>query len=1080
MGLHVFDAIRVRIAEFAVMTRLCAFPLLALTVVNCVILLTSQGQELLLSAWEGDTSIKLLFTLAAFGATCAAIVATLLTRPVGYTFEDRSASSTEWAGLLRNVYPFLAFNLAAMPATIWIFVLLPDARSGSENSGWLAACGLVGIGLSCYFFRRDSRGLLASATFSLSLALPLLVASLAHTDNLEQHHLPLLHNFSALLVLTSVYGYWIAVLAVLAVVQSALSRLGTWHDVSRPPRRVGISLLACLVATGAFGIAALAVHHDPIGFSRDAGPLTTILLGFAAWVVPTSLLLVYLPRRIGLPSLALAIPVVVYFLSGSSESHQIRTGASQDSLDTAQDLPTYLAGWLRSRDVRPNERFPVIIVAAEGGGIRATYWTAAVLARLDDATKGRFPHHVFGISSVSGGSFGAALYAAALADRRDNKKPAATSVGPLTSRVASNDFLSPLVSGLLLNDAVQAVIPGSKFGGDRAAWFEQSWEQSWKTVAGSDRFAAPLQGLYTVSGQADMSYAVPALFVNATEVNTGRKFLFSNIRVSQADFPETFLAQGHPTLQSLSGVPLSAVAHASARFPFLSPAGTLSGSPSATLTKFLQAGRSPHAPEAGALVPWGNVVDGGYLDNSGAGTAADLLRALKFYEPQVMRLLAMTDDRFKGASLDFYVLLISNDPLSVSGRQHVYHGGGSTDWFSTYQTAATSPELEARTRRGLPDRPLEASSEVLERKFIGALNASVPLDHKDLLYPPTRLAEFTSPPVAVLNARTARADAAKSSLAALVNEPPDGFFQSPCCSPQIVASSALVGEMNPCRVAPRAFEASLGRALNEAMPPENSPSYGDEPPLGWYLRDSSRRTLDGALAHLAGQGVDSLASQVVEPYSKGMGNPRMACEVSLVTRALYKDPGVQKYLEVYSPVPSPEKVKPIPETPCEQVQGPVQLRNALFQAIQNGSTAQAECLVKRGADVNGRDLMRNTPLILALQNKNEPLARLLLARGADVNIVGEGGNTALLEAVEQASESMVVSLLEKGANVNAKSVAGYTPLMATASQCRVAIAKKLLRRGADLTARDDRGYAALEWSKAMKPCPGWAQAVTSK
>jgi hypothetical protein len=1080
MSLHLVNALRGRIAEFAAMTRLCAFPLIALTIINCVLLLTSQGQELLLSAWEGETSAKVVLTLAAFGATCAAIVATLLTQPVAYTFEDRSASGTEWARLLRSVYPSLAFSLAAMPAAIWLFVLLQDARAANENSVWLAACSALGIFLSCYFFRRNSRRLLVGAAFSLSLLLPLLVLSVAGTDNLEQHYLPLLHNFSAAQVLTLVYGYWVAVLAVLAIIQRALSRLGKWHDDIALPRRVSISLVACLIVTAAFAFAALAVHHEPIGVARDSGPLTMLLLGMAAWVVPTSLLFVYLPRRVGLPSLALAIPIVIYFLSGSTETHQIRTGASQDNTTAAQELPTYLMGWLRSRDVRPNERFPVIIVAAEGGGIRATYWTAAVLSRLDDTTNGRFPHHLFGISSVSGGSFGAALYAAALADRRDNKEPVTPTVAALTSKVASNDFLSPLVSGLLFNDAVQAVIPGSKFAGDRAAWFEQSWEQSWKAVAGSDRFAAPLQDLYNVAGQVDISYAVPALFVNATEVNTGRKFLFSNIRVAHGDFPATFLAQGHPTLQGLSGAPLSAVAHASARFPFLSPAATLSGSPTGTLTQLMAAARSPHVPDTDARVPWGNVVDGGYLDNSGAGTAADLLRALKFYEPQVMRALALTDERFKGASLDFYVLLISNDPLSASGRQHVYRGGGSDDWFASYQTAATSPELEARGRRGLPDRPLEASPEALDRLFLGALNTGVPLDHKELLYPPSRLSEFTSPPVAVLNARTARADAAKSSLAALANEPPEGFFRSECCSPQVIALSGISGEMNPCRLAPRAFEASLGRALDQAVPVRDSPSYGDSPPLGWYLRESSRRTLERALAHLGDQGVDSLASQVVDPYSKGLGNPRLACEVSLVTRGFYKDAGVQKYLEVHSPVQTPTKVEPIPETPCAQVQGQAELRNALFHAIQNGSTAQAECLVNRGANVNARDIFRNSPLILALQKKNERLARLLLQRGADVNLVGENGNTALLEAVEEASASMVVALLDKGANFDAHSITGYTPLMAAASQCRLAIAKELVRRGADLTVRDDRGYAALEWSKAMKPCPGWAAAVASK
>lgn len=1078
MSLQMINAVRDRMAEFIAMTRLCAFPLLALTGVNCVLLLSSQGQELLLSAFEGDTIAKVLFALAGFGIACGTAVAVLLIKPKAYTFEDRTASNTAWAGLLRSMYPCVAFGLAALPTTLWLLFLLQDTRSATERAVWLVGCGALGVFLSGYFLRDHTPRLCAGVAFSISLLIPVLVMSMARTDDIEQRHLPLLHNFPAMQVLLLVYGYWIVCLMLLAVAQWILDRLGKWRDPASPFPSFSFSLIACAAIVLSFALAGITIHKEPIDIARQAGPLTMLLIGLAAWVVSSSLLFIYLPRKIGLPSLALAIPLFIYF--ASSDTHEIRTNAQRESSSDAQDLPTYLIGWLHSREVRPHERFPVIVVAAEGGGIRATYWTAAVLSRLDALTDGRFPHHLFAISSVSGGSFGAALYAAALADRRDGKSPPKGSVGALTSTVASDDFLSPLLSGLLFNDAVQAMVPKAVFTEDRAAWFERSWEQSWKTAAGSDRFSSPLNELYKTSGHIDSSYSVPALFVNATEVNTGRKFLFSNVRASPGDFPETFLAQGHPTLQNLDGVPLSAVAHSSARFPFLSPAATLSGSPTESLKKFLQTDRSRLVADPADRVPWGNVVDGGYLDNSGAGTASDLLRALKFYEPQVMRVLAATNSKFKGVSLDFYVLIISNDPMSASGRQYVYHGGGTGDWFASYQTVASSPELEAKSRRGLPDRPLEGSVESLNRRFRDSINTGVPLDYQELLYPRSPLAEITSPPNAVLNARTARADAAKSSLAALANEPPEGFFRSECCDPKFVSLSAMIGETNPCRIAPRAFEASLGRALDAATPEDGYPSYGDSPPLGWYLRESSRRTLDAALTHLDWQGVDSLATKVVVPYSTGIGNPRLACEVSLATRGFSKDPGVQKYLEATEPVLTQSKIEPISETPCAKVEGDAMLRGALFVAIFNGSTEQAKCLVKRGANVNARDIMANTPLILALQGKNEELARLLIDRGADANAVGENGNTALLEAVENSSASMVTLVLNKGADVNARSVAGFTPLMAAASQCRPAIGKELIRRGADPSVRDTRGYVAAEWSNAMRPCPEWSSAVPSK
>jgi hypothetical protein len=51
----------------------------------------------------------------------------------------------------------------------------------------------------------------------------------------------------------------------------------------------------------------------------------------------------------------------------------------------------------------------LIIVAAEGGGIRAAYWTAGILTRLVDCPPA-LADSLFAISAVSGGSLGAAVY----------------------------------------------------------------------------------------------------------------------------------------------------------------------------------------------------------------------------------------------------------------------------------------------------------------------------------------------------------------------------------------------------------------------------------------------------------------------------------------------------------------------------------------------------------------------------------------------------------------------------------------------------------------------------------------------
>src|SRR5437868_10297520 len=58
----------------------------------------------------------------------------------------------------------------------------------------------------------------------------------------------------------------------------------------------------------------------------------------------------------------------------------------------------------------------ILLVASEGGGIRAAYWTALVLAELHDreqASPGTVGQAIV-LSGVSGGAFGEAVYIACL------------------------------------------------------------------------------------------------------------------------------------------------------------------------------------------------------------------------------------------------------------------------------------------------------------------------------------------------------------------------------------------------------------------------------------------------------------------------------------------------------------------------------------------------------------------------------------------------------------------------------------------------------------------------------------------
>ena len=129
---------------------------------------------------------------------------------------------------------------------------------------------------------------------------------------------------------------------------------------------------------------------------------------------------------------------------------------------------------------------PLVIVATAGGASRAAYWTEKVLAELE----ARVPHfhdHVFAISSVSGGTLGAAAYRLSLdlpwAGKSMDGPASGTSCTDAKDQNPTNcvlamlqrDFLSSLLMGGLYSDLVQRFLPGAVLP-DRASALERSWD----------------------------------------------------------------------------------------------------------------------------------------------------------------------------------------------------------------------------------------------------------------------------------------------------------------------------------------------------------------------------------------------------------------------------------------------------------------------------------------------------------------------------------------------------------------------------------------------------------------------------
>jgi uncharacterized protein len=135
---------------------------------------------------------------------------------------------------------------------------------------------------------------------------------------------------------------------------------------------------------------------------------------------------------------------------------------------------------------------------------------------------------------------------------------------------------------------------------------------------------------------------------------------------------------------------------------------------------------------------------------------------------------------------------------------------------------------------------------------------------------------------------------------------------------------------------------------------------------------------------------------------------------------------------------------------------------ALFWAAYENNSETAELLIRAGADVKAANRYGVAPLYLACVNGNAVLIEMLLKAGADPNAVGADGETMLMTASRTGKPDGVKALLTHGANPNAKeSRRGQTALMWAAAEGHAEAVKVLVEGGADMRARASGGFTPL-------------------
>lgn len=385
---------------------------------------------------------------------------------------------------------------------------------------------------------------------------------------------------------------------------------------------------------------------DPVWSLHNAfGPLATLTFCLGFWVAVCFLIfwassaLVWVLRRwvgdwlhwqtVGaIFSMAIVAFIGFSFATGHMAEAQVRRleVKANEGVQKANRAAS-TEDWIRQRLQQmatgprsaPDSPIPVVIVAAEGGGIRAAFWTASVLAGLHDRYED-FPGSLIAMSGVSGGSVGMTVYQAtahsSLLVQNCNLHDCVWDFRAAVQKILGSDFLSPALMALMIGEPLRdAGISRSAM--DRAQALELALQQRFRDVADED----PLEMAICELQESEKSLLLPGL----TDAQSGRRVVLGCLprATPSADITQPLWLTASQPLRT------STAALLSARFPLISPAGLITD------------GKQTH-----------RIVDGGYSDNTGTGTAVEIVKMVD----------AATRELDLTARIRPIILVVSNSP----------------------------------------------------------------------------------------------------------------------------------------------------------------------------------------------------------------------------------------------------------------------------------------------------------------------------------------------------------------------------------------------------------------------------------
>jgi hypothetical protein len=367
--------------------------------------------------------------------------------------------------------------------------------------------------------------------------------------------------------------------------------------------------------------------------SLDGKPGLVILCGLIFYTV-VSLFVMYISNWLKFPFFTFLFVLALFFFLPHNNNHALARvkvpgaadkGTPDPNAQINKRLPdsVYFQEWLTAK-LNSGELFekdsiiPVFLVAAEGGGIRACYWTSQVLKKLHLAHPEMF-NNTFAVTGASGGSVGLGFFYNYLFER-SRQASASGRTGerlPLSSpefyapldTITASDFLSGVTYGFLFPDLLQRLLPWPVESFDRAAFLGKGFSRSFErhTYVEADQRGSLAMDLSILAPWQNKQYDHPVILFNSLYVEEGQKAIFSPYKISKAYYEDALdVLDATQTI-----VPMKEGMVSSARFPLITPPGLMMKTVNGKQEKF------------------GHLVDGGYFENTAVQTAQQTAMMMK-------------------------------------------------------------------------------------------------------------------------------------------------------------------------------------------------------------------------------------------------------------------------------------------------------------------------------------------------------------------------------------------------------------------------------------------------------------------